>query len=175
MERAGEWDSLKKQMNEKHEKDVKELREKLTSKDGEIKVVKNSMEHYLVRAEATAAISGLKGEPVLLLPTVQKFTRVVEENGEIAIQVVDSKGAARVDGKGNPLTISDLVAELKTDPVFGRAFESSGNSGSGMRPNGGSGGSGSSITKRGDLKTERERSAFINEYGLEAYQALPLF
>jgi hypothetical protein len=174
LEKAGEFEKVKTQILEQAERDKKALQDKLASKDGEIHALKVSLQNQLVDVEATAAIASAKGEPILLLPAIQRRTKVVEEGGKHVVKVLDAKGDPMVDGKGNPLTIVDLVSELKQDKVFGRAFEASGNSGSGMRPNGGSGGSGSTIAKRSDLKTERERSAFINEYGLEAYQALPL-
>lgn len=174
LERAGEWDKLKAQMNDKHEKDLKEIRDKLAGKDGEISTLRTNLQSQFVDVQATAAIASAKGEPILLLPVVQRFTKVVEEGGKFTVRVVDEKGNQRVDGKGEPLTIASLVEELKQDQIYGRAFEASGNSGSGMRPNGGPGGSGSSIQRRGDLKTEKDRAAFINEYGLKAYQDLPL-
>jgi hypothetical protein len=174
LERAGEFEKVKAQIIEQSEKRVKEIQDKLASKDGEINTLKTSLQNQLVNVEATAAIAAAKGEPILLLPAIQRRTKVVEENGLHVVKVLDAKGDPMVDGKGNPLTINDLVAEFRKDPVYGRAFEASGNSGSGMRPNGGSGGSGSSITKRSDLKTERERANFINENGLEAYKQLPL-
>lgn len=172
---AGEWDKLKAQMNAKHADELKALQAKLDAKDGEIKSMRNSLESHLVDAQATAAIAAQKGVPELLLPTVQKFVKVVESDGRYAVKVVDSKGDPRVNGKGDPLTVSDLISELKSTDTFGRAFEGTGNSGSGTRPTTGTGGTGTAgkYTKRSDFKTERERAAFVDEQGLEAYMALP--
>jgi hypothetical protein len=174
LEEAGEFEKVKTQIIESAEKEKKALRDQLANKDLEVGGLKTSLQKRLVDVEATAAIAGAKGEPALLLPAIRSRTKVEEIDGEFVVKVLDQKGDPMVDGKGNPLTVGDLVSELKQDKVYGRAFDASGNSGSGMRPNGGSGSSGSSIAKRSDLKTEAERSAFINANGLDAYKALPL-
>lgn len=173
MKRDGDWDKLKSQMNAKHQDDLKERDLKLAAKDQEIGTVRTTLERTLVNAEATAAIAAQKGVPDLLLPHVSHHVKVVEKDGKYSLQVIDNKGDPRVNGKGDPLTISDLVTEMKTSDVFGRAFEGSGASGSGMRPNSGNGRSAAGPQTRKDFKSEKERAAFIDENGLEAYQALP--
>lgn len=169
---AGEWDKLKAQMNAKHSDEVKALLAKLDAKDGELKSVLATADSRLIRTEATAAIAAAKGVPELLLPHVQQFLRV-DDKGNVT--VVDAQGGPRVNGKGDPLTVNDLVNELKASDLFGRAFEGSGNSGSGMRPTTGAGGSGvqAKYKKRSDFKTERERADFIDTEGLDAYRSLP--
>jgi hypothetical protein len=42
-----------------------------------------------------------------------------------------------------------------------------------MQPNKGGGGGIPSNKRRSEFKTEKERAAFINEHGLDAYKALP--
>ena len=117
---------------------------------------------------AVAAIAAAKGVPELLPPHVQKHVKVDENYN---VQVVDAKGDPRVNGKGEPLSISDLIAEMKATEVYGRAFEGSGQSGSGMRPTNGTGGTG--ITRRSEFKTEKDRAAFVDAHGIAAYNALP--
>lgn len=170
---AGEWDKLKAQMNAKHDEALKGLKTQLDVKDGEIKSMRGTLESHLVDMTATAAIAAAKGVPELLLPQVQKFVRVVEQDGRYSTKVVDGKGDPRFNARGEPLTVEDLIAEMKVNEVYGRAFEGSGNSGSGMRPNNGGGGSAHGINKRSEFKTEQERANFVDEHGLEAYQALP--
>lgn len=131
---AGEWDKLKNQLNEKHQNELKQ-------RDQSVASMKATLEKYLINSQAVSAIAAEKGIPELLLPHVQRFTRVVEQDGEYAVQIVDAKGDPRINAKGEPLTISDLIQEMKADvKVFGRAFEGSGQSGSGTQPNSGSGG-----------------------------------
>lgn len=164
--KAGEWDKLKAQMNEKHQGE-------LTKKDESISSLRSALERHLVDAAATAAIAAADGMPELLLPHVQRHVRVVEENGHFTVKVVDAKGDPRVNGKGDLLTISDLVSEMKTSDIFGRAFKGSGHTGSGMQP--GPGGGGNPPNKRrSEFKNERERADFVDAHGIEAYNALPL-
>lgn len=171
---AGQWDKLKDQMNEKHAKEIKGLKDQIAAKDNEIGTVKKSLEAHLVDAQATAAIAANKGTAKLLLPHVQRHVRVIEKDGKYVTQVVDEKGDPRVDSKGNPLTIEQFVAEMRDDDVYGRAFEGNGQSGGGTPPGGGNGGGGNpSKTRRSELKTEKDRADFIDAHGLDAYRSLP--
>jgi hypothetical protein len=133
--KAGEWEKLRSQMNEKHAADLK-------AKDDAIAKMRSALEKHLIDAQAATAIAAAKGVPELLLPHVQKHVRVVEEDGEYSVRVVDAKGDPRVNGKGDPLTIADLVGEMRQSTVFGRAFEGSGRSGGGMPVANGAGGAG---------------------------------
>lgn len=165
--RAGDFEKLKAQMNEKHAAELK-------AREDAVSRMRGTVEKYLINSEATAAIAAEKGIPDLLLPHVQRFVKVVEQDGDYLVQVVDTKGDPRVNGKGEPLTISDLVKEMKSNEIFGRAFEGSGKSGSGTPPNhNGPAGSGSDIKRRSDFKDEIDRGRWITEHGLEAYQRLP--
>lgn len=175
LNRAGEWTKLKEQMNAKHQEELKAEAAKAAAKDVQLLSMRKSLERHLVDAQATAAIAMHKGVPDLLLPHVQRHVKVIEDGDNYFVRVVDSKGDPRVNGKGDPLSIEDLVNEMKSTDIFGRAFEGSGQSGSGMRPNAGNGkGAVGGPSKRSEFKSEKERSAFIDENGLEAYQALPL-
>jgi hypothetical protein len=159
--KAGEWDKLKAQMNEKHDA-------ALRSKDETISAMRMRLNAELVDAKAVAAIAAAKGVPELLLPHVQRHVKV---DADFNVQVVDDKGDPRVNGKGEPLTIADLVAEMRGSEVFGRAFEGSGQSGSGKQPGNGAGGAG--VNRKSDFKTEKDRAAFVDKHGFEVYKALP--
>lgn len=159
-ERKGEWDKLRAQMNEKHEA-------ALRGKDETISAMRARLNAELVDAKAVAAIAAAKGVPELLLPHVQRHVKV---DDEFNVHVVDAKGDPRVGAKGEPLTIADLVAEMRQSEVFGRAFEGSGQSGSGKLPGNGAGGAG--VSKKSDFKSEKERAAFVEKHGFEAYKAL---
>lgn len=164
-ERKGEWEKLRTQMNEKHQAE-------LAKKDEAVGSMRKALERHLVDAAATAAIASADGVPDLLLPHVQRHVKVIEEDGEFTVKVVDAKGDPRVNGKGEPLTISDLVSEMRQSEIFGRAFKGDGKSGSGTPPNN-KGGATPQNKRRSDFKTEKDRAAFVNEHGLAAYQALP--
>lgn len=138
-ERKGEWEKLKQQMNQRHAEDLK-------AKDAQIETERQAREklnqqirRYLVDAKATSAIAAAEGEPELLLDYVKRFIKVEQdEDGEFRTSIVDDKGGARVNGKGDPLTVDELLAEMKSSEKLGRAFKSSGSSGGGSQPGGGS-------------------------------------
>ena len=166
LERAGEWDKLKEQMNKKHQEEQKRW-EGLTAAEKENNTkLRGKLERYLVDAKATAAIAAAEGEPELLLPIVKRFMKVVEDpdTGEFSTSIVDDKGGARVNGKGDPLTIDELLAEMKGSEKLGRAFKASGSSGGGSAPGGGSN---PKLTPAGvpktwaDAKTPEDKAKFI--------------
>jgi hypothetical protein len=128
----GEWDKLRAQMNDKHAQELAEVNGKVTAKD-------QALSKYLVDAAATSAIAAAKGVPELLLPHVRSSVKVIEENGEYLVRVVDAAGNPRVNAKGEFLSINDLVGEMRGSTVFGRAFESSGASGGGASSSAGAG------------------------------------
>lgn len=170
---AGEWDKLKNQMNEAHKRALDAKDAVIATKDGEVAAMRKSLESHLIVAQATAEIAAAKGEPELLLPVVQRFMKVNEENGNYSTQIVDAKGDPRVDAKGNPLSLSALMTELRANEKYGRAFEGSGQSGGGMPPGNGGGGGIPQNKRRSEFKTEKERAAFVDEHGIAAYQNLP--
>lgn len=181
-ERKGEWDKLKTQMNERHAADLAKKDLTVKDREGKISSLRSALERHLIDATATAAIAAQKGVPELLLPHVRKHVKVEEsEDGQdFVVSVVDSKGGPRVNGKGEPLSISEFVAEMQQNEVFARAFEGTGSSGSGKRPtNGGGGGANpGGKSKKSEFKSEAERASFINafpskEEGLDAYLKLP--
>lgn len=129
--KAGEgktnWEKLKGDLEAGHKK-------ALATKDQEMLAMRATVERYLVDNEATSALAEAKGSVQLLLPHVKSSVKVMEENGQYVVRVVDKDGDPRGDGKGGFMTIKDLVGEMKASDVFGRAFESSGNTGGGKPP-----------------------------------------
>ena len=84
---------------------------------------------------ATLAIAEAKGAVELLLPHVLKHTKVKEtDDGEFETEVVDAAGALRFNAKGEPMTVRELVAEMRGSEAFARAFDGDGQSGSGKQP-----------------------------------------
>jgi hypothetical protein len=163
-EKKGEWDKLRAQMNDRHALDLK-------AKDETIGQMRKRLQAELVDAKAVSALAAAKGSPDLLLPHVQRHVKV---DDDFNVVVVDSKGDPRVNGKGEPLSIADLIEEMKANETFGRAFEGSGHSGSGMRPNSGGGGTPpGNVKSKADLKDRSKRAAFVDQHGHEAYFALP--
>lgn len=92
----------------------------------------------LVDNAATLAIVDAKGVPELLLPHIQRQVKVTEDNGKFQVLVVDDQGDQRFNSvTGQAMTIKDLVAEMKSHKLYGRAFESEAPSGSGKEPGSG--------------------------------------
>lgn len=173
-EKKGQWDELKKQMNEKHAAELSKRDELIRAEQAKIGDLKKSIEHHLMNSAALAAISEHKGIAQLLQPVVLRHIKVEQEGNKFDIKVVDERGEPRVNGKGDPLTLSEFVGEMQTDPTYGRAFEGTGSSGSGTRPvNNGGGSPHPHIHKKSDLKTEADRAKFVDQFGLETYKNLP--
>jgi hypothetical protein len=166
--------AAKQQLLDKHTGDLKE-------RDGKIGHLTKTVENLLIDNAATAALAEAKGSVDLLLPHVQRHTRVREMDGRYVVEVVDKDGNARIgNSNGDPMTIKDLVQEMRQSETFGRAFEGTGNTGSGTRPNTGGGGS-PQIKRKADLYKDaktpdaqrKARVAYVEKHGSAAYAALP--
>lgn len=95
----------------------------------------------LVRNEAVTAIAEAKGVPDLLLPFVVNQIKVNEDDGKFQSYVVDGAGDIRYSSvTGNPMSIRELIAEMKGNEKYGRLFESEAPKGNGMKPNAGKAG-----------------------------------
>lgn len=89
---------------------------------------------HLVDSRATAAIAENKGVPELVLPFVRNQIKVVEENGVFNVYVVDGAGDRRFNMAGQPLSVAELVREMRADPKYGRLFDADDTSGGGKPP-----------------------------------------
>jgi len=126
MYKAGEFENLKKQLLDAHAKEKSDFENK-------IKVMQKSLEENVLIASATAAIAQEKGVPILLMPHVRSRTKLDDDGNPI---VLDDHGNKRVNAKGEPFTIAELIKEMKSNTdTFGRAFEASNQSGSGATNN----------------------------------------
>mgnify|MGYP003642068673 CR=1 FL=1 len=109
----------------------------LTSLQDEKAGLMKQLEQNLVTSSATKAIAESEGSVDLLLPHVLQQTRMrMTDNGSFIAEVVDREGSPRIgDSQGNPMTIPQLVEEMKASDSFARAFNSSGATGSGATNN----------------------------------------
>ena len=140
-QRKAEEDKAKKEGNLEKIKEamLKEHQTEVAKYKGAADKLRNQLDRHMVDAAATQAIAAAKGIPALLLPHVKAAVRVLEEDGNFVTRVVDDAGNPRVNGKGDYLTIADLVSEMRNSDIFGRAFEGTGTTGggaSGSKPNG---------------------------------------
>jgi hypothetical protein len=165
-EKKGEWEKLKQQMVEQNDKDKKAWQEREVA-------LKAQLRGVLIDNAALAAITAEKGSPDLLLPIVHKHVDIIEENGGFHVRVLDDKGGPRVNGKGEFLSIPDLVKEFKGSEKFGRAFEATGKGGSGADPASARTSGGTSGTLARSKMSVLEKAEYYREHGRDAYRALP--
>lgn len=133
-EAEGNFASLEKQLLEKHGKEIE-------ARESRIGKLSKALERRLVEAELTAAIARAKGVPELLLPHARPHVKVKEADDDFTAYVAGPDGNPRIgDAKGSPMSFDQLVEEMKSNPVYGRAFEGTGSSGSGAPSNASSGG-----------------------------------
>lgn len=145
------FEAAKSQLLEKHQGD-------LTARDGKISSLEGLVDQLARKQEAIAAIAEHKGSVDLLLPHVLNITKSEVTDDGVRVKVLQPDGNDRVNGKGDPMSIRELVAEMRQSDIYGPAFEGSGQSGSGKQPNGGGGGA----PQKGNFGgTKEERAAAI--------------
>ena len=92
----------------------------------------------LVTSAATSALVEAKAiDPDLARPFIERQVKVSEENGEFTVNVVDEAGDPRYSGTtGKPMTIVELVAEMKGKEKYAPLFKSEAHSGGGASQSG---------------------------------------
>lgn len=147
----GDFESLRKQIAEKHDTEKKAWlarEEKLLG----------TVDRFVRMDQLRAAITEAEGDVDLLLPHVLPHTKTVERDDTFEALVVDQKGSPRIaDGSGAPMTPKQLVEEFKADPKFGKAFASNGARGFGSKNEPGARGGAGVITIPRDASTQEYR------------------
>jgi hypothetical protein len=116
---------------------VEANRKELEKRDTRNQALQTQLYGLIVDNAATAAVAELKGVPELLLPFIKQQVKVVEQDGAFHAHVIDGKGEVRYGVTGSPMTIKELVVEMKAQEKYGRLFESETPPGGGFRPGGG--------------------------------------
>lgn len=108
----------------------------LDKRDTMIAELTTTLEEQLRDNAARTALEEHKGDVELLLPHVQgKVTVVRGDDGKYVARVKGEKsGEFRLNDKGDPMSVAELVAEMRGDKKFGLAFEGAGGSGSDAKP-----------------------------------------
>lgn len=152
---AGNVDAekLKQQFAKQFQGEIQQRDEKLSS-------MRMTVEKYLVDAEAASAIAANKGVPELLMPLIKAQVRVIEDDSGPQVLVVDPKGEPRINKKGDYMSISDLVSEMRASEIYGRAFDATGATGSGRQPATGGGG-GAKPRTWADAVTPQQKVEFL--------------
>lgn len=118
------------------ENDAVENVSALSKKDNEITALTLRNDAYLIDTVATEAIRDAKGDVPLLLPHLRAAVQVVARDGERFLQVNHGAGERPIKENGHEFNVVDLVQEMKSSPVFSRAFDGDIISGGGMSPSG---------------------------------------
>lgn len=105
--------------------------------DSEIGVMQNSLTEHMLTSAASVALAeaGTVDKGVeLLMPLIHKAAKVIKtEDGKYGVRIVDGDGSVRLNNKAEPMSIKDLVGEMKT--TYPMAFKSDKNGGGGQQPN----------------------------------------
>lgn len=124
---AKQIENVKAAMAEAHGKE-------LSKRDARSEALQNQLYSLMVENTATAAIAEAKGLPDLLMPFIKDQVKVAEGDGQLKVNIIDGNGETRYGHTGSPMTIKELVTEMKANEKYGRLFESEERSGSGMPP-----------------------------------------
>lgn len=167
LKKKGDFDSLLAQHQDKWSKREKELQDERDSAltNERNAVVNGQLAAELAKAKATD--DGL----VFLPGALAKRVSVETVDGKRVVKVTNEDGSAMAgSGAGGVATIADLVKEAVTKHPS--LFQGSGAGGSG-KPPGGNPPGGDGVTSKRQFKSEKERSAWVDKHGFDAYQALP--
>jgi hypothetical protein len=118
-------EAVKSQMMDAHGKEKAKLQERLDK-------LSKSLEEAMIISVASQELAKEKGSVRLLMPHIRQQTRLREADGKFVVEVMGSDGNPRLTGSdGHPMSISELIAEMKTQNDFASAFEGTGATGTG--------------------------------------------
>lgn len=136
---AGRWDELRMQLTEKHNAQLAD-REKRESD------LLRELQNTLIGTATLDAITKHRGNPQLLRPHVESQIKMVEEEGRFVTRVIDLQTKTeRLADDGKPLTVAQLVEEMRHDETYAPLFEGSRAAGSGAGGSGGASGAGGTV------------------------------
>lgn len=125
---AGQLEKMRTELKAAHTKE-------LEGKDATINALRGTVHKYLVTSGATEALAAEGGNPELALPFVERSIKVEERDGEFIPVVVDADGDPRISGgTGQPMTIRELVKEMKSNDKYAPLFASTAKGGGGAQP-----------------------------------------
>lgn len=121
-------DKIRQELKDAHAKD-------LLTRDKEATSLRQTLHKYLITTDSISAIVAEKGAPDLLLPHIERQAKVVADGESFRVRIVDKDGDPRISvATGEPMTIQELVVEMKNSDTFARAFDSESSSGGGKLP-----------------------------------------
>ena len=124
-ERKGHFDKIIAQKDSQYQQE-------LSKRDADLKAALSAVEKYVLDAEIAQAVSAQKGKLKILAPHVKAQLKAINEGGQYRVAVIDADGDERFNPKTNaPMTVAELVAEMRLDSDYEAAFEASGATGGG--------------------------------------------
>lgn len=158
-ELADKLASLRTELETGYAKESKKDKQARKEAEERAEAATASLQRILREGEATRAIAGAKGRVKPLLPSVLPHLKVVEVNGESAVRVYKG-GEERLDPKtGEPMSVDQLVAEMKGQEDYAPLFEGSQAQGSGARAVRGEGAGGNVVYIPRDIARNDPRKA----------------
>ena len=113
----------------------KSLADVTAQKDTELAEMRAALSKHMISDAVSRALAEHKGSVDLLLPHVLASCKMHRlSNGDYGVTVLDAQGDSRFDSAGGLMGVGGLVAEMKTQDRFGRAFDSEAAPGGGTPP-----------------------------------------
>ena len=108
----------------------------------------------LVTSDAMSALAEAGAvDPDLVMPFIHSQVKVSEADGRFEVVVLQKNGDPRYSGAtAKPMTIKELVGEMKADERYGQLFKSDAPRGGGATPPRRAGGAGASTTPKTSLE-----------------------
>jgi hypothetical protein len=121
-----DWEKVKSRIKEAHDAEVQALNKKIADisaeKDSKISTMEKKLQKNILRRDMVAAIAEAKGNIEILSPHVERFLSMeANDDGDYEVAVIDPDSKERkrkFTQDGKPMTISDLLNEMKAKPQF---------------------------------------------------------
>lgn len=122
---------VKEELGQAHAQELESAKQRSEALRGQLHGI-------LVTGEARSALAEAGAiDPDLALPFLSQQVKVSEDDGKFQVLVVDQTGDPRYSGTtGAPMSVRELVSEMKGQEKYGPLFKSEQRSGSGANANG---------------------------------------
>lgn len=161
----GDWNALKTQMEQNHTNAIQE-------KEKRISKLQTTLEREMIDSRLQSVLSDkdVEGDSLFLLPHMRGRVKLEETDNGFNTVVLREDGSPLLNAQNQPASLKDLALEYKGKEQFGRAFKGLNQSGGGGT-GGGNGGPGGSTKKKTEMSA-LEKTRFIREHGIQAYNQL---
>lgn len=132
----GKNEDLTRQVEKARTELTESFNAKITAKEKEAQALKNQLYSNLVESEAVKALAEAGAiDADLVMPMLKQQVGVSTEDGKFIVQVLDPSGDQRFSTvTGQPMSIKELVQEMKGNEKFGPLFKSEQKTGGGTNP-----------------------------------------